>query len=374
MQEVTFVLQSNIIGIILIAITLSSLTKSFKSGILVDKLFFILALSVMIVCFLEILGTVFNGSNFFGARELNRFFNALLFAANPVPVLLWVMYTHCKMYGNEEKLKKTYKFLMIPWIIVSALSFMNLFTDVFFTITPDNYYERAAFFPAATALSGVYIVVAVLIIFCRWKAVGKQLTIPLLSFMLLPALGLTLQFMFAGLYFLWVSSAVSIIIIFNHVQNDASITDWLTGLYNRKHLDNYLQQMCKRKRSNLIAGLMIDVDDFKSINDMYGHLKGDGALKSTASALKSASGNKAYVSRYAGDEFVVILQVNNEAEIISVIDRIHKELEEFNRSSADSYKLKVSIGYAVFKGTGEETEERFLSRMDSAMYEVKNNK
>lgn len=372
MQQLTIALQSNIIGIILMAITLFSLVKNLRSGILADKLFYMLTFSVMVVCFLEIMGTIFNMQLFTGARELNKIFNALLFAANPIPAFLWALFANCKIYQNEKKLRKTYKLLAIPMVVVIGLSLANLFTDVFFSISTDNVYVRTNFFFVSTLLSVVYIIYVLSIVISQRKNIGKELYIPLLSFMILPVIGLTVQFLFYGIYVLWVSIAISVIIIFNHVQNDYSITDWLTGLYNRKHLDNYLQQMCKRKRTNLIVGLMIDIDLFKIINDTHGHLIGDKALKDTATILKHATGNKAYVSRYAGDEFVIILELDAKSDIKQNINKIHESITMFNNTANRPYKLQLSIGHAVFKGENKETEDEFLSRMDSEMYLIKN--
>ena len=120
---------------------------------------------------------------------------------------------------------------------------------------------------------------------------------------------------------LWVCVSISVIIVFNHVQNDYSITDWLTGLYNRRHLDGYLEQMCQRKRSNLLVGIMLDIDNFKSINDNFGHLVGDDALKSAATLLKNAR-HRSYVARFAGDEFIIILEVQSSDDIQYVIKKL----------------------------------------------------
>lgn len=374
MQELTNVLQSNLIGVFLMIITLFSLRKNRRSGIIADRLFFLLALFVLVVCDMEILATAFNRQTFTGASELNRFFNAVLFAVNPIPAFLWGTYAHCKIYDDEKKLKRASKFLVIPLVIVVVLSFANLFTDVFFSITADNVYMREKGFFLSTCLSVFYIVYVIIIAVWNRKNIEKNLFFPLLSFMVLPVVGLTLQILFMGMYMLWVSVAISVIIVFNHVQNDYAITDWLTGLYNRKYLDTYLQQMYNRKPSSMLVGLMIDVDRFKSINDSFGHLTGDNALRDTAKILKRGAGKKAKVSRYAGDEFVIVLAVENEAEISRIIQRIEKTASEFNQTSGKPYKLEFSIGYAIFKIIEGQTPDDFLYQMDQSMYWKKNAK
>lgn len=371
MQELMSVLQANLIGIVLMIITLFSLIKNLRSGILADKLFFMLVLSIMVVCLMEILGTVFNHQTFPGAKELNLIFNALLFAVNPIPAFLWALFATCKVYKNEKRLVQIGRFLLIPLVIVVGLSIANLFTDIFFSISDENVYSRANFFFVATMLSALYIIYVVVIVLVKRKDMGKQLFIPMLCFMIPPVFGLVIQFLFYGVYMLWVCVSISVIIIFNHVQNDASITDWLTGLYNRRHLDSYLQQMCRRNRDKLLVGYMIDIDDFKAINDTYGHLTGDRALKDTAAVLKEVAGSRTYLARYAGDEFVVIMEASDETTVKHTLEKFHRSIAEFNLTAKNPYQLSFSIGYSIYKGSIEENEDEFMSRMDSAMYLAK---
>lgn len=371
MQQFIPVLQANTIGILLMLITLFSLTKSLRSRVLADKLFFWLAFSVMVVCFMEILSTLFEGQTFAGASMLNRTLNAILFAVNPIPAFLWAAFANCKIYDGADNLKKNYKRMLVPLIIVLIASFANLFTDVFFSISEDNFYVRTEYFIVATLLSVLYMLYVLIVVIANYRSADREMYVPLLSFMILPIIGLTLQSCFQGLYMLWVSVSISIIIIYNYVQNDASITDWLTGLYNRKHLDNYLRQTCKRKRDNLLVGLLMDIDCFKTINDTYGHLVGDAALKETAAILKRSVDNKAYISRYAGDEFVVIVELADEEEIKKTTDKIHREIDRFNKMKKTPYQLSLSIGVAVFDSENEQSTDDFLGNMDKEMYLVK---
>ena len=131
MYELFSIVQVNLIGILLMAITLISLVKNFRSGIVADRLFFLLSLSVMFVCFFEIMGYVFDGRSFYGAIALNRFFNSILFAVNPFPAFLWALYAHCKVYRDEASLFRAAKVLSLPLLTFVLLSILNLFTDVF---------------------------------------------------------------------------------------------------------------------------------------------------------------------------------------------------------------------------------------------------
>jgi len=96
--------------------------------------------------------------------------------------------------------------------------------------------------------------------------------------------------------------------------------DDLTGAFNRRYLYQYLPQKlveCKAGRQNLWL-FMIDVDDFKQVNDKYGHLKGDEVLKGVANVLKESVRSVDTVIRYAGDEFTIII-LSAEATVANAV-------------------------------------------------------
>ena len=110
-------------------------------------------------------------------------------------------------------------------------------------------------------------------------------------------------------------------------------------------MDNLLKTI-KSRHNSRAAGIMIDVDDFKKINDTLGHSAGDNALLDVSHIICSAVPEKAYVMRYAGDEFVVVAPDSDIHEVSMIAGNIQNALRDFNANNKRDYELSLSIGSA----------------------------
>ena len=113
---------------------------------------------------------------------------------------------------------------------------------------------------------------------------------------------------------------------------------------------------------------MMDVNDFKQINDHYGHSMGDQAIRVMGNILSKALPDGGIPIRYAGDEFVALLICEDPNEVFETMTEINRRLDVFNRSGAEPFKISVSMGYAKLDPSDTET---FLREMDERMYEEK---
>lgn len=124
--------------------------------------------------------------------------------------------------------------------------------------------------------------------------------------------------------------------------------DRLTHLFNRKFVEESFQKissLATRNNSRLFV-LMIDCDNFKQINDSYGHSQGDRVLIAIANLLDQQFRKSDIAARWGGDEFIVIGQLNTNNGIASIIERVHQDVEQLSNSLG--VKLSISIGYAVY--------------------------
>jgi len=148
-----------------------------------------------------------------------------------------------------------------------------------------------------------------------------------------------------------------------------SVTDALTGLYNRRHLMGTLANEVQRSRRlrRTFSVLLADVDHFKQYNDTHGHLGGDAALVKVAEILRKMTRGVDSVARYGGEEFVVMLIEAPIATAAAVAERIRARVaaEEFTGG-----KLTVSVGAAEYPTHGD-TPEELIASADAAMYEAK---
>ncbi|HET7296513.1 MAG TPA: diguanylate cyclase [Gemmatimonadales bacterium] len=148
-----------------------------------------------------------------------------------------------------------------------------------------------------------------------------------------------------------------------------SITDDLTGLYNRRYLMDTLANEVRRSHrlEHPCALLMLDVDHFKQFNDAYGHLAGDATLARIASALRSATRDVDCVARYGGEEFVVLLPETDVDGATTTAQRIRDSLKSDEELHG---KITISIGIAEFPDDGD-TPETLIAQADAALYQAK---
>jgi len=148
-----------------------------------------------------------------------------------------------------------------------------------------------------------------------------------------------------------------------------SLTDSLTGLYNRRHLMGTLASEVQRSRRlrRAFSVLLADVDRFKQYNDTHGHLAGDAALVKIAEVFRRTTRQVDCVARYGGEEFVVMLLEANLATATLVAERIRARVAEQDLGEG---KLTLSIGVAEYPDGGE-TPEELIATADAAMYKAK---
>ena len=162
-----------------------------------------------------------------------------------------------------------------------------------------------------------------------------------------------------------------ILILFLRIQNLRISTDALTGLNNRRRLNTFLsEKLVKTSPESKFLIFIIDINNFKAINDQYGHIEGDHALQKFAEVLKTVAAEYfGFAARYGGDEFCLVMnQRGHTCE--EVIENIKKTLMEAQQDDKKKYTLTVSIGAEEYDDP-EETSEAALDRADQMLYEDK---
>lgn len=148
--------------------------------------------------------------------------------------------------------------------------------------------------------------------------------------------------------------------------------DELTGLYNRRHLFEVLDQECNRvsRKHEPFSVCIADIDFFKQVNDTHGHQVGDKVLRKVAKELNDSLRNIDCIGRYGGEEFLVILPQTALAGAIIKAERIRQQVENLTfTSEGEIFKVTLSIGLAEHK-LGERTDDTIL-RADKALYRAK---
>jgi diguanylate cyclase (GGDEF)-like protein len=158
--------------------------------------------------------------------------------------------------------------------------------------------------------------------------------------------------------------------------HDLAIKDALTGLLNRRSLTEHLEHAVAyaARHKSRFALLFLDLDDFKSINDDYGHAAGDALLVQAADRIKHAVREADVVARLGGDEFVVLLKgVATQSEAAVVAQKIAAAIARPCIIDADTMTLSASVGIAIFPQDGA-FAQALLKTADDAMYRIKKNR
>jgi len=156
--------------------------------------------------------------------------------------------------------------------------------------------------------------------------------------------------------------------------SDSSVTDPLSGLFNRRYFDATLEQYFAlfQRLGRRYGILYLDMDDFKSINDTLGHAAGDDAIRFVSSVLSSSARKMDVAARYGGDEFAVICSVSTSAELESYALRLTNLIRDsrFAKAQEAGLRLSVSVG-ATLVDRDDPDARTALERADGAMYEAK---
>jgi two-component system cell cycle response regulator len=157
---------------------------------------------------------------------------------------------------------------------------------------------------------------------------------------------------------------------------ELAVTDALTGLNNRRYLDNHLRVLFNRSvaRGREISVLITDIDRFKQVNDTHGHDAGDEVLKEFSNRIRAAVRGADLACRYGGEEFVIVMPDTSASVAASVAERLRASIESkpFLLRGAN-LMLNVTASFGISsRVTATETPEQLMKQADRALYEAKN--
>lgn len=253
-------------------------------------------------------------------------------------------------------------------LISIVLLVINIFYPLVFSVS-DGRYQRGFAYIIFLIFAAFYILDSLYLYVKRVKKNGSLKLFPVHIFLIPVILGVVIQAFFVEIAITWTSIAISVAGIMTALKNEIIFTDCLTGLYNRMYLEFIHKRACNKKDC-WVSGIMIDLNGFKQINDNYGHAEGDLALCIVADLLRKSFSEYGVVTRYAGDEFVIMLNTTDDQLIQKIIESAKKNFVTENEKSDKPYQLSASMGYAI-TNLSNETIDDFMNRIDEQMYQDK---
>ncbi len=368
-------IEINLIALAIIVVIFLNIKNKRERYFYDQKLFtLILAFNVVILLF-DTATWLLNMQPGQTAMTLNKISNTIYYMLNPVPCMLWAVYADFQISKDEPRIKKLSLPLSVPVVINAVMALLSPAFGLLFSIDENNVYHRGNLFLVMCVISLSYFLYTFFKLVRNKNLIDRKQYFSLLSFPILPVISAILQIIFYGISVIWISMAFALLIVFINIQNNMLYTDHLTGVYNRRQLDNYLSQRIKnRMRARYLAGVMIDVNSFKKINDLFGHTAGDNALIVVADILKKCFRKSDFIARYGGDEFVVVMEIREKGDLHTMINRLKQTLEAFNNKKSIPYEISLSIGYDIYKSKTGISVQKFYKHIDKLMYEDKKSK
>lgn len=332
----------------------------------------------MLFCLSDMAAGTLRGRMFPGARALIELSNLLYLETLLIISVLWNGYVRIRLSLNRA-LPHAYSLLrLLPALLFTALVISNPWTHLLFKIDDSNLYERGSGIFTHWLVTWSYFLlptVRVLKLYLKERnSIKREELAPMLYFALAPAAASVVQMAFYGITSTQAGITLSIALICLSHQNAQVLTDSLTGINNRRGFNHYLSDTAHTEAETPYVLAMIDIDDFKNINDKYGHATGDAALKAVASALKTACKSmttRMFLCRYGGDEFAIF----GERETDDCPSRLRGSIDAALKGQASGSDfptaLTVSIGIACGSASNEAEFLALLSDADHAMYEEK---
>ena len=292
-------------------------------------------------------------------------------------VIAWGAYVHYRVTGKMRSRNVQIAAVYVPFGITLLLMIINPFTGAVFNITEANGYVRGPLSnPIALLVMGYLLGISLWVLYKRTQeklASTKREYLILSGFVVAPFVGAVIQLQMYGISLIWPLTSISMLLLYINRSRDEISIDALTGLNNRGSLDKYMLERIHPESEERLTLILMDVDKFKLINDNLGHDMGDVALREVSEIIrKSFSQGHNFLSRYGGDEFVVIVpQVDDPRMIDSYMMALKSNLEEFNSGKSFPMALSISCGTAFYPKDNIKNPEDLLKAADAQMYEEK---
>lgn len=356
----------NIYALLLLSVIYLSIRVRNRDFLQQHGLFILLMAGCAYMITVESLSWAFDGRYGWSIPAVANIFDGLLLMSAPVLPSIWISYIDYQVYRDYKRVLRLGKPYCIPLFISVAMVFTNPWTGVVFSRNTQAYYQREMGAYLIFAMMYIQVFYGLYLLHKHGTVMERRTRWALTMFVVPPLIGGIIQTFTSHILFIWQGATLSILIIFFYIEMRTLQKDHLTGAYNRRQLDDIVSLRIREKRS--FSLIMIDLDDFKRVNDTYGHSEGDRALIKTVDLLQQSIRQGDYVTRFAGDEFVLIINSAEPNVVEKVKKRIDKAFNEYNTRNSVGYQIHFSMGTIMVPPGSVKSAEEILMAVDENMY------
>lgn len=303
-------------------------------------------------------------------RVINYWSSALFLSLAAFPGAIWLVYLDYKIIRKKGKYKRRYIFYFIPtvYFFVNCFIINTIVLKGFvFTIDEMNVYSRGNALWIHIIVMYLVLLISVVNFYRTSNMIKGRVTQAILIVVLVPIVGNVIQMLFYGVTVSIPSYVLAAFMVYLILEKDEMQRDSLTKLYTRSYLEErIMHKLSVKDRFSLI---MIDLNDFKMINDTYGHHVGDEVLKTVANILSDNIRLEDEVCRFGGDEFFIILEdVRDIGQ--AQIKMFDEKIDKVNKTNQE-YSIDMSYGLVYVDYKEEYSMYELLKKVDKKMYEDK---
>ena len=333
------------------------------------KLFLILLSSAFVAVTADFFSRFFAGRPGGGINVLMYSGISLFHIAQNCTYYFGFIFTDYLAYKNIKRSKKL-MFSVIIFLAVYAVSVIaNLPLGFYFSVSLDNLFVRGNLYPLRLILSYCSALLIIVNILFAAKYYKLSHTYFFILFILITGLGAALDIFFREGSLVWPCFAAAVLYLYFFILQYDSRIDSLTGIGNRYSFNEFIEKLSRRSTRAEYSVVMIDMDRFKDINDILGHLEGDNALRDLSAIIKGVIRREDFAARYGGDEFILATDAKN--DIQRIMNRIQTAIDEQNEKRVRPYQLYISYGYGTFTTHASHSVMDFIAGIDAMMYKNK---
>lgn len=358
---------------ILILLSLSNFVR--KADQSTEKLY--LYNCILVEClffFSSVIWGIVDGNSMISV-SINYLINLVFFTSTILASYYWFNFVHHSLTGTDfTKLQKA--LFLLPVLATFVMCSITFSTGWFYYIDDAHCYHRGDYYSILVAIDYVYIAaIGVYSLYVALTATVHAMKVRAFVFtayIVIPAIAALLEIYFPNLGLVGMAVTFSLVINIFSLQNQMITIDALTKLNNRYRLIDFLEHRLVSFYSDVnVYMLYVDVNDFKYINDHFGHLEGDSALCIVADAMRNICRHSpAFAARIGGDEFVIVFDAKTDAIAEAFLANLKDSVSVCSKGLP--YSLTISAGLARYE-IGESLTQ-FMDRADKALYVDKANK
>ncbi len=327
----------------------------------------------------EIFWAVVDGGIIVSTKPLLYLSNIFTYVLLSIASYLWFLLSEAIQNEKKDYKDPTKLLLSIPVWISTILCVTAFRTGLVYYVDENNNLVGGKLYLLLIIVPFGYMIAASVKAFIRAfskdKYADRNIYLMIGFFPIAPIVLGALQAIYWRIPFLCYGAVAAVFYIYTSILDNLISLDPLTQINNRNQMYKYLTNKMRTPDPGLsLFLLMVDADKFKAINDNYGHVEGDKALVSIATAIKNACQgprSRFFVSRYGGDEFVVVAEMAYRAEATWLAEQIKTNVRRLSSEKNLPYSMAVSVGIAQYDYDEPISLQAFIARADSDLYKQK---